>query len=82
MSPKESVTPQPLNFLHPFQTGTPANRLGFAQWIVAAENPLTSRVVVNRHWDAFFGNGIVTTLDDFGFQGNAPSTLTYWTPCD
>ncbi|MGC6451712.1 MAG: PSD1 and planctomycete cytochrome C domain-containing protein [Pirellulaceae bacterium] len=73
LSPKESVTPQPLNFLHPFQTGTPANRLGFAQWIVAAENPLTSRVVVNRHWDAFFGNGIVTTLDDFGFQGNAPS---------
>jgi hypothetical protein len=29
--------------------------------------------VVNRHWAAFFGRGIVKTLADFGVQGDAPS---------
>lgn len=51
----------------------PLNRLGFAQWIVSENNPLTSRVVVNRLWALFFGNGFVTTGEDFGLQGAYPS---------
>ncbi|MEY2714222.1 MAG: hypothetical protein RIT24_565 [Planctomycetota bacterium] len=51
----------------------PQNRLGLAQWLVSKENPVTSRVVVNRIWEVFFGNGIVRTSDDFGFQGEWPT---------
>ena len=52
--------------------GSPSRR-EFAEWLVSDENPLTARVVANRAWSAFFGRGIVETLDDFGFQGKAPT---------
>lgn len=48
-------------------------RQAFAQWVVSPENPLTSRVMVNRIWHHLFGAGIVTTTSDFGTAGAAPS---------
>jgi hypothetical protein len=70
---KEEVTPGVPAFLPPLPAGAPANRLGLARWLVMPENPLTARVIMNRQWEAFFGRGLVRTMEDFGFQGETPS---------
>lgn len=49
------------------------SRLAFAQWLVSPSNPLSSRVTVNRFWAQLFDKGLVSTLEDFGSQGNRPS---------
>ncbi|MBL8810836.1 MAG: PSD1 domain-containing protein [Planctomycetaceae bacterium] len=48
-------------------------RLDLAKWIVAQENPLAARVVVNRLWKIYFGAGLSRKLDDLGAQGEWPS---------
>ena len=70
---EEKVTPGVLSILNPLPPGAPANRLTFARWLVSPQNPLTARVIVNRDWSAFFGNGIVRTTQDFGYQGDPPT---------
>ncbi len=59
--------------LNPLPQGAPKNRLGLAQWLVAPENPLMSRVTVNRFWQELFGTGLVKTAEDFGSQGDRPA---------
>jgi len=59
--------------LHGFDRVEKANRLQLAQWLVAPENPLTSRVIANWVWQRYFGRGIVPTLEDFGTQGERPT---------
>jgi len=71
--PGETVTPGVPAALNPWLVGGSADRLGLAQWLVAPENPLTARVVVNRLWQQVFGEGLVRTPDDFGVQGAYPS---------
>jgi cytochrome c553 len=54
----------------------PANqsgRLQLAEWIVRPDNPLTSRVYVNRVWEHLFGTGIVSSVDNFGTTGDTPA---------
>lgn len=50
-----------------------SRRLVFARWVANANNPLTARVMANRLWQYHFGRGIVTSPNNFGLQGDAPS---------
>lgn len=48
-------------------------RTVLANWIASDENPLTSRVIVNRVWQQYFGRGLVDTPSDLGRLGGKPS---------
>jgi hypothetical protein len=48
-------------------------RLRFAKWVASHDNPLTARVMVNRIWQHHFGQGLVETPSDLGFNGGHPS---------
>jgi Protein of unknown function (DUF1549)/Protein of unknown function (DUF1553)/Planctomycete cytochrome C len=59
--------------MHPLPEGPEPDRLKFARWLVSEENPLVGRVVMNRAWQAFFGRGLVSTVEDFGTRGERPT---------
>jgi hypothetical protein len=73
LQPTEKVDSGVLGVLHPYPRDMTRDRLGFARWLVSPDNPLVSRVTMNRMWAAFFGEGIVKTQQDFGFQGELPT---------
>jgi hypothetical protein len=70
---RDAVKPDTPHALPPMPAGLPRNRLGFAQWLLRPEHPLTARVTVNRFWQELFGTGIVRTAGDFGVTGEPPS---------
>jgi len=48
-------------------------RASLARWITRPDNPLATRVIVNRVWQYHFGRGLVATASDFGRLGEKPS---------
>jgi hypothetical protein len=60
--------------VHPLpEARTSGRRSALANWIADANNPLTTRTIVNRVWAEHFGRGIVESLGDLGFQGDRPT---------
>ncbi|QDT29709.1 Planctomycete cytochrome C [Gimesia panareensis] len=70
---KQQVEPGVPDFLNTLPQGTEVNRLTFARWLVDRQSPTTARAIVNRVWQAYFGQGIVATSEDLGSQGAAPT---------
>jgi hypothetical protein len=82
----EIVLPATPHFLPQIQDaeGRRLTRLDLARWLVSPENPLTSRAVMNRLWNQFFGIGISAVVDDLGVQGEWPlhPELLDWLACE
>jgi hypothetical protein len=80
----EEVAADVPKILHAFPADAPRNRLGFAKWIVDGRSPTTARVIVNRVWQAYFGQGLFTTPEDIGTRCEAPShpELLDWLACE
>lgn len=71
-NPQQEVSPNTPEAVLSFK-GYDKNRKGLAEWLFNEENPMTSRVMVNRLWMMCFNKGLVRTPDDFGAQGALPS---------
>lgn len=71
--PGEKVSRGTPAIFPPLPNADQPTRLDLANWLVSPDHPLTSRVIVNRLWQQFFGTGLVKTTNDFGSQGEPPS---------
>ncbi|MFK5921198.1 MAG: PSD1 and planctomycete cytochrome C domain-containing protein [Verrucomicrobiota bacterium] len=92
--PKEAVPPAGLTVLGQWGAGAIADnnpdlpstgrRLAYAEKLTNGKHPLVSRVLINRFWSHLFGQGIVTTLGDFGTLGTRPThpELLDWMAAD
>jgi hypothetical protein len=76
--PQEEVAPSAVAAVRPAFARKPGateaeRRLALADWIASLDNPLPPRVMANRVWHWHFGQGLVRTPSDFGFNGDRPS---------
>src|SRR5262249_33484555 len=79
---KQSIEPGFLTILSPEPArvgrlpaapNSTGRRTALARWLTRADNPLSTRVAVNRIWQYHFGRGLVSTSSDFGRLGERPS---------
>ncbi len=74
---KQESDPVARQFLEIFNNRAYSNensgRLELAKDMVSKANTLKTRVLINRLWSYVFGQGIVTSTDNFGRLGNKPT---------
>ena len=68
LDPKDATIPEPSG-----NATTTGRRTVLANWLTRPDNPLTTRVIVNRVWQWHFGKGIAGTASDFGHLGEKPT---------
>ncbi len=73
LNPGKEVSPQVPSFLHALPPDAPPDRLGLALWLVSRDSPTTSRSLVNRVWQTYFGTGLVASSEDLGRQSEPAS---------
>ncbi len=52
---------------------TTGRRSALARWLTRPDNPLSTRVIVNRVWQYHFGRGLASNASDFGKLGGQPT---------
>jgi hypothetical protein len=74
LSVVDGFTPAASDLPRTITDGMGGRRTELAGWIVHPDNPLTSRVIVNRVWQQLFsGQALVATPNDFGKMGARPT---------
>lgn len=68
-----AIDPDPAHIAPPPGIESTGRRTALANWLADPNNPLATRVMVNRIWQYHFGRGIVGTSSDFGVQGDRPT---------
>ncbi|XZE53369.1 DUF1549 domain-containing protein [Planctomycetaceae bacterium SH139] len=79
--PAEPIAPGFLTILEPEPaeipdiTGQPTTgrRAALARWLTRPDNPLSTRVIVNRVWQYHFGRGLAPNASDFGRLAGEPT---------
>jgi hypothetical protein len=88
LKPREEVQPRFLSCLGsvapaiipPERVASTGRRSALARWLCRPDHPQTARVIVNRIWQQYLGQGIVATPNDFGVMGERathPELLDY-----
>jgi hypothetical protein len=57
----------------PIPEAIEGRRKAFAEWVASAENPLTTRAIVNRVWLWHFGQPLAGNPNNFGSTGKRPT---------
>lgn len=64
---------QPAEIATPPDLPSTGRRAALARWLTRPDNPLSTRVIVNRIWQHHFGKGLAANPSDFGRLGEQPS---------
>ena len=74
LDPVDAAVPFVIRAAYRIPPASTGRRSALANWLASPDNPLTSRVMVNRIWQFRIGEGLVRTPNDFGAMGDKPES--------